>query len=355
MSQPWQALEQLNDVATSHLSWRLLLGDAFDAHRELLVPIKDLAAALPVPGRPYEWLEIVEVDDGVFEGYNEKNEEYVPVDRRDIVCYEFSFSKLAAELASLVGYDMAFERLGGPMYRYRLGHYGNPNGSGFSLFLAKVSDPRRLDRCIDAFLAEFQRPFVLFLTSKRMLSSRNETMLDSRGTLVVPLDQSLLLNDDGEWCLSPWARQQLVAFRDRLMPPAKTVAGRFPTPSGSRWSDVEMRFSDTEKISVTIRDQRQVLTYSQLGLVDSRSGKPSKQWELLRLFAREHGLMTWLSPGACRQNRKRRELLNKSLQRFFDIEGEPIEVTDDGKGWQCVFRIKSEDESSFQAAAGSFD
>ncbi len=48
------------------------------------------------------------------------------------------------------------------------------------------------------------------------------------------------------------ARQQLVAFRDRLMPPAKTVAGRFPTPSGSRWSDVEMRFNDTEKISVTI-------------------------------------------------------------------------------------------------------
>lgn len=43
MSQPWQALEQLNDVATSHLSWRLLLGDSFETHRDLLVPIKDLA------------------------------------------------------------------------------------------------------------------------------------------------------------------------------------------------------------------------------------------------------------------------------------------------------------------------
>ena len=351
MSQPWQALEQLNDVATSHLSWRLMLGDAFDLHCDFLVPIKDLAAALPVPNRPYEWLEIVEVEDGVFEGYNEKTEEYVPVDRRDIVCYEFSFSKLAAELASLIGFDVAFERLGGPMYRYRIGHYGNPNGSGFSLFLAKVSDPRRLDWCIDAFLAEFQRPFVLFLTSNRMLSSRNETMLESRGSLVIPLDQSLLFSEDGEWRLSPWARQQLVAFRDRLMPPAKTVAGRFPTPSGSRWSDVEMRFSDTEKISVTIRDQRQVLTYSQLGLVDSRSGKPSKQWELLLKFAREHGMMTWLSPDACRKNRKQRELLNKSLQQFFDIEGEPIELTDDRKGWRCVFKLHPEDwEHSFSSA-----
>jgi len=77
-------------------------------------------------------------------------------------------------------------------------------------------------------------------------------------------------------------------------------------------------------------------------LIDSRSGKPSKQWELLRLFAREHGVMTWLSPGACRQNRKRRELLNKSLQQFFDIEGEPIELTDDRKGWRCLFKVQDE-------------
>jgi hypothetical protein len=34
--------------------------------------------------------------------------------------------------------------------------------------------------------------------------------------------------------------------------------------------------------------------------------------------------MTWLSPQACRQNRKQRELLNKSLQKFFDIDGESV-------------------------------
>jgi hypothetical protein len=351
MSQPWLALESLGDVATSFRSWRLLLADEFERHRGLLVPTRELAAALPVPGRPYEWLKICQIDEGVFEGYNEKTEEYVPVDRRDIVCYEFGFSKLADELAALIGFDVAFERLGGPMYRFRLGHYGNPNGSGFSLFLAKVSDPGRLDWCIDAFLAENRRPFVLFLTSRRILSNRNEALLDSRGCLVVPLEQALSRGDDHVWSLSPWARQQLVVFRDRLMPPVKIMVGRFPTPTGSRWCDLEMRFIDSEKINVNIRDQRQVLTYSQLGLVDSRSGKPSKQWELLKLFAREHGVMTWLSPGACRQNRKRRELLNKSLQQFFEIDGEPIELTDDRKGWRCVFKLQPEDwEHSFSSA-----
>jgi hypothetical protein len=351
MCQPWQALEKLDDVATSHLSWRLLLGEAYEGNRDLLVPIQQLAAALPVHGRPYEWLEVVEVDEGVFEGYNEKTEEYVPVDRRDIVCYEFNFRKLADELAALVGFDVAFEKLGGPQYRFRFGHYGNPNGSGFSLFFAKVSDPRRLDWCIDALVAECQRPFVLFLTSRRVLSSRNESTLAARGCLVIPLDQSITRDHDGNWHLSTWARDQLITFRDRLMPLAKDAVGRFPTPTGSRWADVEIRFVNSETISVSIRDQRQTLTYSQLGLIDSRNGKPSKQWDLLRKFASEQGIMTWLSPQACRRNRKQRELLNKSLQKYFDIDGEPIEPTDDRKGWRCVFKLRSEDwEHSFSSS-----
>ncbi len=77
MSQLWRSLERLDDVATSSLSWRLMLGESLDACRDFLVPINSLSASLPVPDRPYEWLGIVEVEDGVFEGYNEKTEEYV--------------------------------------------------------------------------------------------------------------------------------------------------------------------------------------------------------------------------------------------------------------------------------------
>lgn len=125
-----------------------------------------------------------------------------------------------------------------------------------------------------------------------------------------------------------------------------------PRPSNANWpfensiiglcSGEEINDAADEDDPDDDGDQRQMLTYSQLGLIDSRSGKPSKQWELLRLFAREHGVMTWFSPGACRQNRKRRELLNKSLQQFFDIDGEPIELTDDRKGWRCLFKVQDE-------------
>lgn len=352
MCQLWRALESLDDIATSHLSWQLWLGDSFSNHRDWLQPTGPLAAALPVAGRPYEWLEVCEVTEGVFEGYNVKTEEFVPVERGDIVCYEFNFRKLADELAGLVGFDVAFEKLGGPPYRYRLGHFGNPLGSGFSFYLAKANSPRRLESCIDALLAETPRPFGLFLASNRMLSSRAEAVLDARGCLTIPLEQTLVHNAEEGWSLSSWASQQLVQFRDSLLPPTKPVAGRFPTPPGSRWSEVSLRFLSSDRVAVSIRDQHQVLTYAQLGLVDSRNGRPSKQWELLRQFANTHGLMTWNSPGACRQNRKRRELLSKSLQNFFDIAGEPIELTDDRKGWCCVLKLQPE---GWEQAFGSAD
>ena len=342
MSQPWQALETLDDVATSRLSWQLLLGDELDRYWDFLVPIKQTAAVLPVAGRPYEWLEVCEVEDGVFEGYNAKTEQFVPVDRRDIICYEFNFGRLAKELARLVGFDLAFEPLGGPRYRFRLGHYGNPNGLGFPFYLAKTSHRSQLDWCVDAWLAETQRPFVLMPISFRMVSSQREVALGARGCLILPLDQALVRCGEGEWSLTPWALKELIAFRDRLMPTPKAATGRFPTPAGARWSDITIRFCDCEKISISVGNQRQVLTYAQLGLVDGRNGRPNAQWELLLKFASDHGVMTWLSPGACRKNRKQRELLNKSLRQFFDLEGDPIELTEDQKGWRCVFRLQPE-------------
>ncbi len=48
----------------------------------------------------------------------------------------------ATELSESVGFDVSFEQLMGPRYRYRLGHHGNPDGHGFAVYFAKVCDPR---------------------------------------------------------------------------------------------------------------------------------------------------------------------------------------------------------------------
>jgi hypothetical protein len=82
----------------------------------------------------------------------------------------------------------------------------------------------------------------------------------------------------------------------------------------------------------------------QLGrvLAAGRNARPTKQWDLLQVFARSHGVLTWKSSDAGRKNKKRRELLARDLKAFFRIAGEPIVATDDGKGWQTIFALSAD-------------
>jgi hypothetical protein len=123
--------------------------------------------------------------------------------------------------------------------------------------------------------------------------------------------------------------------------PANEAASKpaFPTPEGAKWTDVSIKVVDGETVAIKLGDHARRYVYSEMGMIDGRTKKPTKQWELLQLFAGNHGLLTWQSSGADRKNQKRREVLSDNLRTFFGIEGEPIVLTDDKKGWRTTFSI----------------
>lgn len=350
MSQLWLALEQFWGMSASRLSWHLRLGDEEIGQQDLLIPTRQLANTLPVADKPYEWLEVSEFEDGVFEGYNEKTEEYVPVDRRDLVCYDFSVVKLGKVLSDLVGFASNVEQLANTQHCFLLGQFGGTSGAGFAFYFAKVSDPRRLLWCIDAVQLKDQRPYVLFLTSMRMLSSQCSRVLSDKGCLVLPLEQSLVRDEDG-WALTDWARKQLVEFRDRLLPKPQAAVGKFPTPPGCTWKDVEIRFQDSHTVTAIAGGKHERLMFTQMGLGNAKNGLPKMQWDLLRALAQGHGVMTWNSPGARRENRKHREFLNRTLRAFFGIDGDPIGLTDDKKGYRCAFKLVPDNSDEYARLA----
>lgn len=113
----------------------------------------------------------------------------------------------------------------------------------------------------------------------------------------------------------------------------------FPTPEGARWMDVCIKVVDGETVAIKLGDHARRYIYSEMGMIDGRTKKPTKQWGLLQLFARNHGMLTWQSSGADRKHQKRREVLSDNLKAFFGIDGEPIVLTDDKKGWRTTFSI----------------
>ena len=338
MNRFWLALERVWGLSTSRMCWQTHLGEEDLGRYELLVATNQLAEILPVTGNSYEWLEVSEFEDGVFEGYNEKTEEYVPIDRRDLICYDFSVVKLGKVLSNLVGFSPRVEQLHDTHHCYLLGQLGGTSGAGFAFYFVKESGARRLSQCLDAVQLKDQRPYVLFLTSMRVLNAQCSRVLIDKGCLVLPLEQSLVHDEEG-WSLTDWARKQLVEFRDRLLPKPQAAVGKFPTPPGCTWKDVEIRFQDSHTVTVIAGGKHERLVFAQMGLANAKNGLPNMQWEFLYSLAQGHGLMTWNSPGARRENRKHREALNKTFRAFFGIDGDPIGLTDDKKGYRAAFKV----------------
>jgi len=113
----------------------------------------------------------------------------------------------------------------------------------------------------------------------------------------------------------------------------------FPTPPGAVWEEVSIRFRDGHTVSAKVRDAKGVFNYTEMGMVDRKSGNPTVQWQLLRAFADGHGLLDWARRGADRKNQKRREKLARNLRAFFRIQNDPFTVMEDGTGWETRFAI----------------
>lgn len=106
-----------------------------------------------------------------------------------------------------------------------------------------------------------------------------------------------------------------------------------------KWSDVTIKFINTETVTLRIKEKSARLVFSDFGMEQKNTRKPTVQWYLLENFAKENGILDWSSRRAHPANRKRREFLSASLKSFFGIPGEPIVRTDDGNGWRTVFNV----------------
>jgi len=171
-----------------------------------------------------------------------------------------------------------------------------------------------------------------------------EALLQKRKACFLALAETIGLDPAGKWAATPEATQQLAAFRQMVIPQAKNSNGMafFATPANATWADIRIKFIDGETVSVKVGDVTARLPCSEMGMVVGRTRRPNKQWELLRSFAKGYGVMTWESPDADPRNQKRREYLARDLKAFFRIDGEPIVLTDDKKGWRTVLSIESD-------------
>lgn len=336
----WQALEAAPGPAGVLGWWRRTVGPEFPLIEPWLRPCAELAPTYPRLRGFGPPLEVVHHSADDVEAVCPENGDVLTLSRSDLVIYELDFVRLGNLVASLLGVASAEPLIDGPRRGLEaIGVYRPVAGQVFPVVMWLARSVDEFKNAVRA-ITTTRTPKILATPTGRFLDDDSQTKIDEHGSAVIVMNELLGIDEQGRWVALDQANEIIDAFRQRHVPQSSPSTPRFPTPPDATWRDVRIRFVDGHTISIGLKSAHRSLNYAEIGMADGRNGRPSKQWDLLREFARGQGLMTWQSPGACRKNQKRRELLGKSLAAFFRIEGDPIELTKDGQGWQTRFRIE---------------
>lgn len=132
-------------------------------------------------------------------------------------------------------------------------------------------------------------------------------------------------------------------------PPLKSSSERilvkFPTPPGTKWEDISIIFIDGETVKITVGSICKTKTYSQMGFMNTKNGKPNKQWNDLEDIAGCYGMLSWDTPSKDLpyKRKKRKQLIADTLKSFFNLPDDPFYPYMKGSGWKTRFNISSKE------------
>jgi len=132
-----------------------------------------------------------------------------------------------------------------------------------------------------------------------------------------------------------------IVYGSRGSTAKKRLLHKFPTPEGAGWEDISIIFKDGHTVSVSVGDVQEIRNYTQMGMLNAKTGNPTKQWDLLRRFAEGNGVVTWQNSRPEEKHRKRKSLLAKNLRDVLGIEGDPFILGGDGS-WHVRFTLTTE-------------
>jgi len=331
-------MERIPGHASVKAQWRHLLHNEFEIVAPLLQPMPEPADVYPRLDGSGRYYDVIRHRDDDIVGICEDDGDRIPLKPLDLLIYRLDTNRLMAKLAAALGLDCESTRVEGLHATYRVGILRPMAGFAFPTFLTVPLEPTEYKGVVESLLATASVPFILLAPTNHHHRITTKQLLDARGCLFLALTDTIL-QESNHWSLSVAARAALDAFTARVLPRADGTPVVFPTPVGATWSMLRIRFLDGHQVQVQIGSLTRALSYTQMGMAKKSNGNPTVQWNLLHIFAKECGRLTWNSKDAQRKHQKRKDLLAADLKRFFRIEGEPFRYLPDEKGWQAEFQI----------------
>lgn len=341
MSGFWQALVEIESLAATASEWRGHMGAVYGWIHHLLAPSESTAALITDSDGAER--RVVHHGDGDYTGVNDEDGSSIPLEDEDVRIYEIEQYALAASLCSAFGFDEQFSEGTGVDRSVRLGMYRPCAGYRFSVYLTFAGSAAELHRTIEILGGRHRDGFILLSPTSRFFDSVAEQLITANTACFIPLDDAVDFMEDGSMATTSTSDTAVTAFKTSVLPaegPHESNGMKFfETPPDARWGDVHINMIDHHTASVAVKGVTGQYNYADMGMARGKAHLPDTQWELLQVFAKNFGALTWNNRQAENKHKKRKQLLNKALVRFFRIEhGEPIAFEND-EGYKARFHI----------------
>lgn len=238
-----------------------------------------------------------------------------------------------------------FDKLPDYVHTFTIGDYIPFAGERFPVYLAFHHRTEHLKQVLIKLCnSRNSKPFILFTSTLRKVDNDTVALMEKVGATLLCLGDVLHRTMDGRIGLNRPAEEFLQTFREKITrktaePKPGRLVNIFPTPAGVTWGDITIRFTDGQTVMLKCRDITMAATYSDMGMSNIRSGQPTLIWELLRVFAENHGVIDWRSGEASSRLKKRKDRLCHALREIFQLQDNPIIWDEKAKQYKTKITI----------------
>ena len=317
-----------------------MLGEQLPFFEHLLLATDELGSHIPSPTCGWTWWEVEVRDQQSIYAINKATMETQTLPRRDAVVFRINVPLIFRSICRTIGWRWDYHEVRETEGLSPIAVDSLSPSVQLSIFYASGD----LDASLAYLAAVSNKPCVIFRSSGGDLDANSQLTLQRMQSIELALPLCTELSDRGIVTLNDSGMQRLTDLRLQHgpRPEPKPQPQSLDVPPGTTWNSVQIHFIDCETIRVSVPASSGIFHYTQLGMANSRNAKPVKQWQLLRTYADNHGVLTWRDSGAAQNVKKQTQELNKKLIASLGIAGTPIEYDRSIKGYRTVFRIDSD-------------
>jgi hypothetical protein len=324
----WSAIEKMPALKGIKAHWQEYAGLDYPLMEMILRPTAQQSFAYPchMPKECYYPRMVIKEEASLYaicSNYPRRCEK-VSLQNEDVIVYECDYPKLSRIIADAIGAHFIFSPTEYP-FTFRIGT------KNISVYLALVNDSAQLANIITGIYASIKAPFILLFPTPSLISHSVEALCRATGCIGMALSESIGKCSSGKLVA-------LCSIRDALLNNAKSN----PFPDGAAWHDIKMQFRDGHTISITCKSIQIVANFTQLGMVNTKNGEPTKQWQLLKILGESEGKLSWKNSAANERWQKQKGLLSKNLQDYFGINDDPIVWDSSERCYRTKFSILAE-------------